>query len=224
MNVWRLFRAGAVFIAVAMALCEVHVQGRAEHFLDLVDVVPPSASGIDPSDLLRVRPSDRSGGDSHAPRPVSPLTITLASLDRARYVVGDKVVYEVVVTNTSGRALRFPTLVDPRIVRRGMSEATLARVGLIFEDAVFGMQIVASQTLYGATAVPNSMELLQPGDSLRIRASGAWWLQSALKPGVPSRVVRDIALKGRLHMVYMLNDVPIQRSENAVPIQLQLNY
>jgi hypothetical protein len=67
------------------------------------------------------------------------------------------------------------------------------------------------------------MELLKPGDSLRIRASGAWWLQSALKPGVPSRIVRDAAVKGRLHMMYMLDDVPIQRSENAVPIQLQLN-
>jgi hypothetical protein len=155
---------------------------------------------------------------------VNPLTITLASVDRARHVVGDKVIYEVALTNTSERALRFPTLVDPRIVRRGMSGATLARVGLIFEDAVFGMQIVASQTLYGVTAVPNSMELLQPGDTLRIRASGAWWLHSALKPGVPSRVVRDIAVKGRLDMTYLLDDVPIQRSENAVPIQLQLNY
>src|SRR5687767_6312204 len=142
MNVWRWFRAGTVCIAAAMALCEVHAQGRAEeYFLDLVDVVPPSASGIDPTDLLRVWPSNRRGGDSHAPNPVSPQTITLASLDRARYVVGDKVIYEVVITNTSERALRFPTLVDPRIVRRGMSGATLARVGLIFEDAVFGRRL-----------------------------------------------------------------------------------
>ena len=206
-----------------MVLAGVHAQRGTEFLLDLVDVVPPSADGIDHSEQLIVQPTGRVAA-VHSPQPVNPVTISLASLDRTRYTVGDKVIFEVVVTNTSGRAFSFPTLVDPRIVRRGMPGATLATVCLTFDDDVFGSQIVALQLLYGATAVPNSMELLQPGDSLRIRASGAWWLQTAFKTAVPSRAVRDVAVKGMLSLMYLPDDLPVQKSSNFLPIQLQLNY
>jgi hypothetical protein len=223
MNFWRYRNLGAMCVAWAIVIAGPSAQGGAEHLLDLVDVEPPSADGLDRSELLIVQPTGKRA-PTHSPQPVSPLTINLVSLDRSRYTVGDKVVYEVVVTNTSGRAFNFPTLVDPRIVRRDMPGATLATVGLIFDDTVFGFQLVALQVLYGAPAVPNSMELLQPGDTLRIRASGEWWLGSALKSAVPSRVVRDVAVHAGLWLLYLPDDLPTQKSLNVVPIQLRLNY
>jgi hypothetical protein len=84
--------------------------------------------------------------------------------------------------------------------------------------------VVALQRLYGAAPVPNSTELLRPGDTLRIRASGAWWLGGDLKPGAPSRVVRDLQVKARLGIYYLPDDHHVQVSANFVPIQLQLNY
>ena len=66
------------------------------------------------------------------------MSISLEALDRTQYVVGNRVVYEVVITNTSRRAFAFPTSIDPRIVRRGMSGARLAAVSLVFADDVFG--------------------------------------------------------------------------------------
>ena len=105
-----------------------------------------------------------------------------------------------------------------------LSERRHQTISLGFEDEVFGMQLVALQILYGADPVPNSTELLRPGDTLRIRASGAWWLGRAFKSAVPSRVVRDLQVKAHLGICYLPDDHPVQISANVVPIQLQLNY
>ena len=104
-----------------------------------------------------------------------------------------------------------------------MSGATLASVSLTFDDAVFGTHLVALQLLYEATALSNSMELLRPGDSLRIRASGKWRFNSDLKPEVPTRAVREVAVRGQLWLTYLPDDLPVQKSSNFLPIQLQRN-
>jgi hypothetical protein len=58
-SVWSF--SGAICIAGVMALGEVHGQGS-ENLLDLVDVIPPSASGIVRSELLIVQPTGKSAG------------------------------------------------------------------------------------------------------------------------------------------------------------------
>jgi hypothetical protein len=219
----------AVFAATVVAAASLHGQGNHEVLLDLVGVMPPPDNDPAPEPQLRVEASAEATGrvipaDTPGPRPVRPVGISLESLDRTRYVVGDPLVYEVVITNTSGQAFAFPTSIDPRIVRRGMPGARLAAVSLAFDDEVFGGQLIASKLLYGANAVPGTIELLQPGDTLRIRASGAWWLGRALKPGVPSRVVRDLAVSAHVILLYLEDDHGVIKSPQTLPIQLQLHY
>jgi hypothetical protein len=128
MNFWAIGRvATVVLVAGIMQFSGVHAQQGQEHFLDLVDATVPSDGDVAPPEQLRVERTGRVT-PTHSPRPVTPATISLSTLDRGRYVVGEKVIFEVVITNTSGRALAFPTMVDPRFVRRGMPGATLATI------------------------------------------------------------------------------------------------
>jgi hypothetical protein len=120
------------------------------------------------------------GGVGDEPRdgepPKSPVTITLERVDKPVYQIGDQLVYEVTVENVSSEDVIVPTSYneDERDIVYGAHISGNSRsyakalVKLDFADGKLNQSLTLT-TLYGATALPQSLRVLHPGRKLRIR-------------------------------------------------------
>jgi len=120
-------------------------------------------------------------GDGQWRRSTLPLKLTLISLDKQQYELSERFVYDVRLENFGDQTIMLPweperenILPTPNSSRSDLLQASLY---LIFDelqsDAVFG-----SEAVYGSPSAPQSVKKLLPGESIRIRASGGWYLGS----------------------------------------------
>lgn len=176
------------------------------------------------SDQLRFPRPDKTPNLPHEDRDKPVLAISLLTLGRSAYEVGDEFTYEVVVKNISGRSINLPTSPDAGRFRRGMPGARLAALSLNFSDAVLGKQTVGLNFLYGSEAVSGSLVTMQPGETMLIRATGHWYLISGIMPGIKPGMDswrRELQLRALLHVHYTPEYWPWAWSEERVSVLLQ---
>jgi hypothetical protein len=101
----RIGRIALALTVAAVVAAYPNAQHNREFLLDLVDVTPPSReSDPAPDEQLRVAITGRVT-PAGSPKPVRPVSISLESLDRTWYVIGDRVVYEAIGDNAKRQSL-----------------------------------------------------------------------------------------------------------------------
>jgi len=152
------------------------VQRQEDDFLDLTKIKPPKQR----------RTSIIAGGGmastDGSPSPKPRLKVTLLSLDKRSYQLGDKFIYEVMLENITESVFVIPWTSDYYSVKPyegsdppGYVSASLR---LVIKDEVSGEASAAGEGVYGSELVPGSLKRLRPGQKVRIRALGQWWFGS----------------------------------------------
>jgi len=129
-----------------------------------------------------------SGGCGGSPpstqKPQPEVTVTLVSLDKSRYQVGEEVTFEIRVLNSGKETIAVPWTPHRGDLEPSDPKAPYRyRVGvvvLIFSDPE-GLQFVLADTLYGSPRVPGSLRELSPGQWFSVKGrkkialySGDW--------------------------------------------------
>jgi hypothetical protein len=213
--------AMAVAISVAAINAGTLSVQQAEHEINLVGAVRSSDA-----DMMQVPASEWliAKGNPPAPtggvRPQSPLSVTLLSLDRTSYVLGDQVTYEISIRNVSDGSVKVPLSSTEHQFRRSMPGAVRATFGLTFTDDLLGGQIVGHQSTVGSDAVQGSLLSLSPGESVRVMARESVFLP--LAPRTSTREwIRVVYVRARVAVVPMQGVVlPPSVSLNAISVQL----
>ena len=170
-------------------------------------------------DRLKLPFGKHSRPSHEAEPPESPLTLQLLSLDRAQYEVGEPFVYTVLISNNGKETFAFPTFTDHNF-KKDTPDATGALVSLFIDDAILGLQTIGTQALFGAPEVPESLIKLKPGETLEVRASGKWFLQSPLRENSPLPWTRSLQVRGLVQFFSTRTVMPPLKS--SVPIDLML--
>jgi hypothetical protein len=213
---------------VGLTVCAVAAQKAAStptFTIDLLTVERPSENltrpdSIPAQDRLGMRPP-AFGGPTDTWLPPFPLEMTLASTDRSDYTVGDRFIYEVLVTNVSKRAIAFPTSVRADRFSRAMAGARWATISLQVEDEMLGRQLVGLERLYGAQSVEGSLLNLGPGESVAIRAGGIWIFRSAFPITPPQTWTKSEVAKGWLLIVDEHDHASGIGSSNALTLSVK---
>jgi len=149
-----------------------------------------------------------------------PFEVTLVSMDRNGYTIGDDAVFEVLLKYTGTRPVAFPWSRDADDILDA-PHPQIAHVLLTFTDAMLGRQIVGFENvLYGAETLPNSLLKLTHGDSVHVRAAGRWWLSMAFAQRPTPGWVRNISVKAELQWNGTPTFEPLVDSSNALAIEL----
>ena len=175
-------------------------QAQSDSFLDLTKVKPPKNEKLFDSRDLTLSVSN----DTRFPR--LPLKITLLSLDKGSYQMGDEVIYDVVIRNVGQDIVVIPWSPDRDQVKPeektyppGYVDATLS---LVITDKVLGEQMIYGPSLYGSEYVPSSLKKLRPGQAVRIRAPSHWALMSDdASQGILSRLPQTFAVRARFSLM-----------------------
>jgi len=149
------------------------------------------------------------------------LTMRLIALDRAQYAIGDSLIYEVLISNRSRSAVAFPTSTDASKFSRNMRRAVGAFVGLRLDDPILGEQVVGVKALYGSPDVPQSLVVLRPGETVELRATGVWYLQSALRQPVFGPWTRDVKIRSSVQLFSNDDPPPMLVSDNVIDVRLR---
>lgn len=223
---WCVFIVGVLGVSggVLLASQTQHQSPRMPtHILDLL-IPRDSRSGgaIPEGERLRL-PFGRNGDArvSHEPPPAQPLSLRLIGLDRTTYVIGDQVIYELLVTNRGDTVVGFPTSTDGTRFHWATPKAVGAFVNLQIDDPQLGSQVIGTQALYGAPGIPSSVIAIGPSETLEIRAMGTWYLQSQVPKPPPDGWSRDIKVRASLHLFAEHGAPPRVQSTNAVDIRLR---
>ncbi len=151
-----------------------------------------------------------------------PFQLMLAALDRPGYAIGERFIFDVVLKHVGSKPFAFPWSRDHRGIRRSVPNARKASIMLSFKDSVLGTQLLgAENTTYGAPSIPNSLVMLEPGDTLRIRATGEWYLGAGTPAPPPDEWVRDLTISAQLQIHGLTRFQPLVNSTNTVGIQLR---
>jgi hypothetical protein len=215
---WPPVRAG-IGLVLCMSLVQlVQGQGRQTYTVDFVgeralkEQARPKGKEKEP----RLAPGPPIG--DAAPLPFE---ITLVSLDRNGYAIGDNAVFEVTLKHVGTAPFAFPWSREMSAVADA-PRAQLAHVLLTFTDPVLGRQLVGfDNTLYGAQTVPGTVQMLQPGDVVTVRGGAQWYLSSGYPQRPPAGWVRDLSVKVELQVQGTDKYRPLLHSANDVKIQLR---
>jgi hypothetical protein len=149
-----------------------------------------------------------------------PLELTLLELDRPGYTVTDRVVYEVSLKHVGTKPLPFP--VAQTTIPFNRANAVTRRVSILLhmEDEILGDQLIGhGSTAYSSDSLPETFVMLNPGDTVRVRGVGNWFLMENQKTALPGSWLRNVTVRALLH--YYGGDLnPIDES-NEIKIQLQ---
>jgi hypothetical protein len=207
-------RPRALAVTMLVAACLASTPLAAQQVLDTVKLPAPTRQPNRP-----VWGGDRTWTIAGSDR----VRVTLLSLDKDRYAPGDPVVYELLVENTSGRAVKVGASRDLTLAQlngnfeRARAERTCtpfvhsaySRFGLWAPALDEGVWTPTA----GADDAPGTLIELAPGASLRVRAQGAWQADANFPEG-PVRVQGD---------VYLGDDQPTCRaafSKNEIEVLL----
>ena len=88
------------------------------------------------------------------------------------------------------------------------------------QDAVIGDQLIGHEsTAYSSDSLPETFVMLKPGDTVRVRGVGNWFLMENQRTPLPASWLRDVTVRALLQ--YHGGDLnPIDES-NGIRIQLQ---
>ena len=90
---------------------------------------------------------------------------------------------------------------------------------LHINDEVLGDHLIGqASTTYSSDSLPHTFVMLNPGDTVRVRAVGDWFLRHSQKPR-PTNWVRNVNVTAQLQY-YGVDLNPIDES-NGIRIQLQ---
>jgi hypothetical protein len=171
-------------VLLLLALVAPPSQRAPELQLNLVATPPPPE-----------RPGDRAGvgegcgsatgSSSHAPNPPKPLKVTLADTDRLAYMVGDSIIFNVVLENTGAVPIVLGISRDPEVAPKTMRPCRFVPPGVYFHVALFAMTrkgpgalIASGYGFYGSLDVPGTTVVLQPGERARVQ------LPAEVRPGL----------------------------------------
>lgn len=180
--------------AVTLMAWSVPASAQETYVLDLVDV--PATSDAE----FAAVPDERALLTAVPPRPPNrdvpwelPLTVSLVSLDKGTYVVGEDIVYEFIIHNVSNATIKIPRSRQVHLFDKDMAGAVKARFWLSFEDDVLGTQSFAVGSTYGSETVAGSLLLLAPGETVLIRAKRT--VAPSNNPDAPPSWLRVVNLK-----------------------------
>ncbi|MGH9879389.1 MAG: hypothetical protein ACRD5H_17295, partial [Nitrososphaerales archaeon] len=113
----------------------------------------------------------------------NPLKVTLLSLHKQSYQLGDEIIYDVSLENISNSIAIIPWSPDQDAVKPDENKTPpgylVANLSLVIIDEISGEQFIAGQGLYGSTVVPRSLKRIAPKQSVRIRVPGRLVFYSA---------------------------------------------
>ncbi len=190
-------------------------QGPEVGTLDLTKPIPPPPSSEE-------RPGTGGGGGvaiSGRSTPQWPLDVRLASVDRQDYALGDRLIYEVIVTNVGTTALDVPWSADPALAPQRMEDRQrrVASFGLFIDHGGARLLLQAANGAYGSDDVSGSMKRLNPGESVRVRAAGEF---RVLTPG--PRIPATVRLRAQVNMHDGLIEThPTLISTNAIEVHVE---
>jgi len=174
-----------------------------------------SGGGTKARQPVRVSPANTSSEKADR----IPFDVTLVTLDRAAYNVGDAVVYELLLRHIGSTPFRLPWSRDPEAVR-GAPRIQSASFLLRFTDKALGSQLVGSENiLYGAPSVPDTILTIRPGETVRVRAASQWWFTKSLPEPPAAGWVRPVSVRAQVQINGINDLIPLIDSRNDVQIQ-----
>lgn len=118
------------------------------------------------------------GGGSGTRTPELPLKITLLSMDKNSYTLGDEAIFDVTLENIGQATIAIPWSPDSSIGSPFQDDSPpnnrLAVISLIVGTNPSNQQRAAAYGLYGSEIVQGSLKKLQPGHKVRIRVPFHW--------------------------------------------------
>ena len=189
------------------------------YLLDFVSV-PPEADT--PAERARQREAGFGGLGIHFTTESErlPLELTLLELDRPGYTVAERVVYEVVLKHVGTKPLPFPVAQTTAPFSRTHPITHQVMILLHINDDVVGDQLIGQgSTAYSSDSLPETFVMLKPGDAVRVRGVGNWFLMENQKTRLPTSWLRDVTVRAQLQF-YGGELNPIDES-NGIQIQLQ---
>ena len=149
-----------------------------------------------------------------------PLELTLLQLDRPGYTVGDRVIYEVALKHVGTKPLPFPVAQTTAPFSRTHPVTRQVFFLLHFKDEILGDQLIGVEsTAYSGDSLPETFVMLHPGDTMRVRGKGDWFLMESQKPPLPISWLRNVSVRAQLQY-YGVDLNPIDESK-GIQIQLQ---
>jgi hypothetical protein len=213
-----LLRRLSIGIAVGLLLVG-EPQSKAAPQTYTLDFVGGSAAAAQRGSKAEIRPPRVAPG-SGLNEPM-PFELTLLSLNRNGYTIGDDAVFEVLLKHVGLTPVAFPWSRDMAAVSDA-PRAQISHVLLTFTDPILGRQLVGfDNTLYGADTVPGTMLVLRPGDSISIRAAARWWLSMGYAQQPEPGWVRTLSVKVQLQLQGTKRFTPLAESSNALTIELR---
>lgn len=197
------------------------VKGQNNDFLDLTKVRPPSEKKVSRTIGGGVSGSN----DTRSPK--LPLQITLISLNKHSYEMGEEMIYNVVIRNVGRDVVVIPWSPDRDQIKP--EEMTYppryvdAILSLVITDEVLGEQMIYGPSLYGSEHVPSSLKKLRPGQAVRIRAPSRWVLMSDdAAHGILSRLPQTFVVRARFSVMdRTVNPPEPVVSTNSVTVELK---
>jgi hypothetical protein len=214
-----LFYAVSIWMTATLALGQTASAVPQTYVLDFVTA---PAETDTPADRARQREAGVGGLGIHFATDSErlPLELTLVQLDRSGYTVADRVFYEVALKHVGTRPLPFPIAQTTRPFSRTHPIARQVMILLHINDEVLGDQLIGQgTTAYSGDSLTETFVMLKPGDTVRIRGVGNWFLMENQLPPLLTNWTRNVTVKALLQ--YYGGDLnPIEES-NGMSIQLQ---
>jgi len=137
----------------------------------------------------------------------APLKITLLSLDKRRYALGEEVIYEVKLENITEEILVIPWSPDRDAVKPEEESDppgyVVAILRLVIMDETSGDQFVTGQVLYGSHLEPSSLKYLWPGEMVKIRAPSRWdFLGADVAKRIREQLPRTFEVRARFSFLH----------------------
>ena len=196
-----------------------------ENFLDLTKYSPSKPVSSDQertaSGTINV------GGGSGTRVPDLPIRITLLSLDKRSYKLGDESVFDVALENISKEAVQIPWSPDSSIGSPFNDSSPpgnlLAVISLVVGNKTLGEYQASTYGLYGSRTVPGSLKTLQPGQRVRIRVPGRWQFYTEEATDRLSRNPgQELSIKARIFMADS-NSNPPRPATSVNSLLIKLN-
>jgi hypothetical protein len=155
----------------------------------------------------RLEASSMLTGVRASENPVSTLPVQVSILSATPTVaaVGEEITCELLIVNGGADTLLVPTATEIHRFTRMMQGATAARFSLMFADEVLGEQQFGGEATYGSAAVSNSLLVLDPGRSLKVRIKQRHSVQPV--EGAPDEWLRTVQLKA-VFSLFRVNGTP----------------
>lgn len=161
---------GFIFCLVA----ELFAQSRSDNLLDLTRKKAPPKREAGP--FFGGSVGVPVFGGKPVPRTIEPVKLTLLSLDKPGYTFGDEIIFEVELENITNDVLILPWSDDyekaSSLWKLHPGSRRDALLSLVYEDGLGATQFACGVGIYGSESAPETVKMLSPKKTVRIRASG----------------------------------------------------